>query len=80
MVEFVTYQTGAILYFVIDVLGGSRAQDQGVISDLDAAVTIGHYGTHIWDLRLLDLTSNDFFIVSLNPRTLPSRTGVLLST
>lgn len=70
MVEFVTSQTNAILYFIIDILGGSRAQDQRVISNLDIAVTIGHYGTHIWDLRLLDLASNDFLIVSLNPNDL----------
>ena len=31
MAEFATSQTGAILYFVIDILGWLRAQDQGLI-------------------------------------------------
>ena len=80
MVEFVISQTGAILYFIIDILGESRAQDQGLISNLDAAITIGHFGTHIWDLRVSDLAGNDFLIVSLHSKVLSIQTDVILKT
>ena len=48
-------------------------------SNLDAAVTIGHYGTHLWDLTLLDLASNAYLIVGLHCRILSIRTDMLLS-
>ena len=37
------------------------------IFDSQVAVTIGHFGTHIWDLTLADLASDQVLIVSFDP-------------